>query len=350
MEANLGWLFYRDYFSEYFTSESQRNKESIQRKSEALLKYKCELKKEEKLGNFEINFKTTYPGLLIGSGYAHELKEIEGQLSLGFYFDYTSGLPTIPASSIKGVLRSAFKYPEYIKKILNHEFEKSSGMLEELIKEIKDLETEIFEGKDIFFDAFITKESDNKEFLSDDYITPHSNPIKNPVPIRFLKIKPEISFSFQFKLSDGLITKYEKLKLFKEILSDFGIGAKTNIGYGQLNFKGDFDEYLNKIKNQENDIIKKTEELKKKEEEESKLDPIDLEIKRIIDGIIDEYKTPAFIIQEMKKRQENDPSSFENIKEKLAKKVKIMIQNEKAWDNPKKKEISRKEYILSCLP
>lgn len=251
MESNLSWLFYRDYFNEFFKSAGNYNTESIKIKAENILKYKCKIDDVSKIGNCELIFETTYPGLLIGSGYFHDLKNIAGQLSLGFHFDYTSGLPTIPSSSIKGVLRNAFKYPEYIKELIDNSFKIDSLKTEKevLLKEIKELEKEIFEGNDIFFDAFITSSSSNKEFLSDDYITPHDNPIKNPVPIRFLKIKPNVKFLFQFKLFDGLIKKEIKLSLFKSILEDFGVGAKTNIGYGQFKFiTKKFDENKIKIK------------------------------------------------------------------------------------------------------
>jgi len=63
---------------------------------------------------------------------------------------------------------------------------------------------------------------------------------KNPTPIRFLKIAPNVTFTFQFKLKDSCfennqkITPNEKIELFKKILLDFGIGAKRNVGYGNL--------------------------------------------------------------------------------------------------------------------
>lgn len=79
-----------------------------------------------------------------------------------------------------------------------------------------------------------------------EFITPHSDIIKNPIPINCLKVKPGVSFEFGFylndcQLSDGLqitdglkITVKEKIELFKTILTDVGIGAKTNVGFGQL--------------------------------------------------------------------------------------------------------------------
>lgn len=113
--------------------------------------------------------------------------------------------------------------------------------------------------RDIFFDAYpistdhpaITKStySNSNPFLSDDYITPHINrsrpelsPFTNPIPLLFLKILPKVTIQFQFDLKNGVLTKEQKMQLFRRILLDFGIGAKTNVGYGQ--FEEGFKERL----------------------------------------------------------------------------------------------------------
>ncbi|MCD7816006.1 MAG: hypothetical protein LUH12_04710 [Bacteroides sp.] len=77
--------------------------------------------------------------------------------------------------------------------------------------------------------------------MDDDSITPHKDgPLKDPVPITMLKKAPGCIIEFRFHLNDftshkGQIFKAEeKLKLFKNILEIVGIGAKTNVGYGQL--------------------------------------------------------------------------------------------------------------------
>jgi CRISPR-associated protein Cmr6 len=69
-----------------------------------------------------------------------------------------------------------------------------------------------------------------------DYITPHKDgPLKNPTPLPFLKILPGVTVNFQFQLHDGYYLKAKgKLELFRKILLDFGVGAKTNVGYGQF--------------------------------------------------------------------------------------------------------------------
>jgi len=304
--ANLGWLFYRDYFNgiiyddflkvnekiEDFEkrmeqkyskelqalgkkpSDKQKKKEweikrhciifkndcLVNKKVDRLIDTKVLIPKEEPLGNIHFKATTTYPGLLLGSGYLHELPSINGQAILGFDFDYTTGLPIIRGSSIKGVLRSAFKKEEYIKEILEKEID------------VKKLEVEIFgqdngnneaiKGKDIFFDAVLI--SQGVKLLEDDYLAPHGNdPLKNPTPIRFIKVASGNTFRFNFWLNDGSISKDEKALLFAQILYDLGLGAKTNVGYGK------FDEKLTKdrVKRQ---LQEKKEELKKQEEERKK--------------------------------------------------------------------------------
>ena len=227
MSANIGWLFYKDYFQDinYNNLKDKNNEKIIQKKISNIINQTPIIQDDNNpLGNTHIKATTSYPGLILGSGNAHELPSIEGQSILGFHFDYTSGLPVIQGSSIKGVLRSAFKHQEYIKELLNNN---------EINPE--QLEKEIFDNNDIFFDAVIIKADPNNKILGDDYLAPHGdNPLKNPIPLRFIKVLPNVTFRFDFELSDGIITKSKKTKLFEDILSDLGLGAKTNVGYGKF--------------------------------------------------------------------------------------------------------------------
>ena len=181
-----------------------------------------------------IILKTTYPGLLAGSGYAHGISD-NNDAKIGFTFDYVTGQPIIPGSSVKGIIRSAFNHPEIIREELNQMFEK---------EDIEALKKDIFENRDIFFDAVVRYVPCDKPLLGTDYITPHSSPIKNPVPVKFVKVMPGVFLEFRFKLFDTKIilkngteftlTSAQKETLFKAILLLLGVGAKTNIGYGNL--------------------------------------------------------------------------------------------------------------------
>ncbi len=175
--------------------------------------------------------KTAAPGLLIGAGNPHGAKQCEDDINLGFSFDYVSGQPYIPGSSVKGVLRSKFRqYPEVIADILENNAD---------INFVKKLESDIFDNKDVFLDAVVYDgEPNGRKLLGTDYITPHNASVtKNPVPVLFIKVLPRVQFEFRFKLSDSeidgvKISAGKKKHLFEELLMLFGAGAKTNVGYG----------------------------------------------------------------------------------------------------------------------
>ncbi|MFN8243892.1 MAG: type III-B CRISPR module RAMP protein Cmr6 [Ferruginibacter sp.] len=220
---------------------------------------------------------TTYPGLLIGTGYTHQ-SDNEGEYKLGFYFDYTCGIPCIPGSSVKGTLRSVFpqlgphpcKLPRNedrslkLSSLQQSKTEFIAGLLgwntadlESCTLKVHQLELVLFEGVDlersqqpeqapeylsvykrcIFHHAFISRAPGNTLFATDT-ITPHNeNPLKDPTPLNFLKIKPGVEFSFQLVLRaiPALGLDKDAIKnLFSSILDTTGIGAKTNVGYGQF--------------------------------------------------------------------------------------------------------------------
>ena len=275
MKANIGWLFYKDYFYNY---NNPRDIESIDfnRKSKRITDAKLsdtlqfKVKRGIHINTFPLT--TIYPGLLIGSGYQHDMPKQDNAFKLGFFFDYTTGLPVIPGSSVKGVLRDAFEKADgkYVIELLN-KIGVDSSNIQYLFEKVKvddrkekvpfivkhifygytkaqkendkeviiDKELNVYQ-KDKFFDVFPVAPIGSK-FLDDDYITPHKDPLKNPVPLRFLKVLPNVTFRFDFELHDlkdengnEILSADEKSKLFKRILLDLGIGAKTNVGYGQF--------------------------------------------------------------------------------------------------------------------
>lgn len=276
--GNLGYLYYKEYYKDIF----EKNKDLKKRGNDVL--EKSDIKRLESINEIKdyegirkFYLKTTYPGLLVGSGYNHEIDKENNQFKLGFEFDYTTGLPIINGSSIKGLLRSAFCNDD------DSLIEEKRSYIKEVMKDLKipyndsdfkKITEEIFEGKsegqnismydrDIFFDAIIDKEETEKlmkeyknkeEFriLGEDYITKHGDNeqnIEEPNPIRFLKVMPNVVWCFQFALKDEYFAGKEKeyaeskkkaytinakkrCELFKRIIIDLGLGAKTNAGYG----------------------------------------------------------------------------------------------------------------------
>lgn len=67
--------------------------------------------------NKSFTLSVCYPGLVTGVGIGHEAK-IEEEFKLGIHLDYTTGLPVIYGSSVKGVLRSAFEVENLMEVLL----------------------------------------------------------------------------------------------------------------------------------------------------------------------------------------------------------------------------------------
>lgn len=236
---------------------------------------------------------TTYPGLLIGTGYTHGLGAL-GEFKIGFYFDYTTGMPVIPGSSVKGLLRSAFPllYAQKAEQLRKKGKTEDADFWDHLAANrkrfitailtglgfpaddgrpdfVERLEREVFEGlhghnreradhhfpmsdRDVFYEAVVTGARSGHVFRGDN-ITPHNKgaegipaALKNPIPISMLKVSPQVTFCFQFGLKshfrapDGnerkprLLTVAQRLELFRQVILFLGAGAKTNTGYGKF--------------------------------------------------------------------------------------------------------------------
>lgn len=300
---NIGWLFYKHYyqnvdFLDIKKQDNDKDKNFWKAKNQEITQQKQSSKKYDFIPPKDNSFslKTTYPGLTLGTGTLHSIGS-KGEIKIGFFFDFTTGLPTIPGSTVKGLIRSAFPqflgkgkdiridlpenfnpdplqrakafYIYTLWKNPNRDFEIDPLQQDELDdkgdniwKIVHKLELALFEGvnvlatfnhparlvqylsiykRDIFHDAVILNPNNKKEILKEDAITPHDGKLRNPTPLAFIKIAPEIDICFQFDLKSPsetndifLITPAEKLELFKKILKHNGIGAKTNVGYGQF--------------------------------------------------------------------------------------------------------------------
>jgi len=292
--SNNGLQFYRLYYEDpniKWSQNSDRDKEQNKRIFAAQNKklFKATLPQPEKTWGYADHFTsveltTTYPGLLLGSGLSHG-SGLLGELKLGFFLDYTTGLPVIAGSSVKGVLRSAFpqlyqeKHKEKSKQITQliqyylHEVTEKNWTT----KAVDALESFIFgtlepgknqskkenPGNIIFHDALPVDASRvpvngqyRNNYLGDDYITPHKEPLKNPVPLGFLKVLPGVvfrfhfalkMFSFQDKEETFSLSVAQQKALFTTILLEFGVGAKTNVGYGQFMMPAEWDQQHPKV-------------------------------------------------------------------------------------------------------
>ena len=265
---NISRFYYKDYFSgidfSYLLGASSSTSKAPDNVVQTIGRRNSQLKKSQLhvieanplVGDNKFSLKVAYPGLATGTGITHETG-IAGEFKLGMHFDYTYGMPVIYGSSVKGVLRSAFpdkKDKEKIRKCKEGQIREYLGVGFENI-DVEALRDQIFCGledgkpvsiykRDIFFDAVIVKpyhRNGEERILESDSITPHGdNPLKNPVPITFMKIASGVVMEFRFDLKDFasngqiIVSKEQKLSLLKKILLDFGVGAKTNVGYGQF--------------------------------------------------------------------------------------------------------------------
>jgi CRISPR-associated protein Cmr6 len=249
--TNISWLFYKDYFANLDFSETdtgiEKNKSLIRANNKKITGAPLKVI-DNALAKQKIQVVVQYPGLATGIGINHEAS-IEGEFKLGMHFDYTYGMPVVYGSSVKGLLRSAFpdngnfreQKVESIRAYLGTGFEDL---------DVDQLRDSIFDGKengislsvyqrDVFFDAVIVSANSKGKIVDSDSITPHKEALKNPIPITFLKIASGVSLEFRFDLKDSTVGGVKvsaelKRNLFKSILLDFGIGAKTNVGYGQF--------------------------------------------------------------------------------------------------------------------
>jgi len=264
--ANIGWMFYKKNF---YHLEHEYNPEfDIKAINTDILSAHPIPTETIPQATHSFETKTIYPGLIIGAGYSHGIKGESENFDLGFYFDHTTGMPMIPSSSIKGTLRSIFKrlkqseQREPIIRFFQDIFglcgiKLLSGLTDnEAYDVLAKVENSIFEGRDEndqqiglyqrdkFFDAYISEGDKSDLIFADDILAPHHQDIfKDPNVIRFLKIRSDVTFVFSFELYDMYLGNtmalkaQEKEKLFSMLIQFTGIGAKTNVGYGQFESK-----------------------------------------------------------------------------------------------------------------
>lgn len=158
--------------------------------------------------------------LVCGIGDEHPLEN-------SLRFDHCTGLPYIPSSSIKGVARFAA------------EFDDGTG------ERIKDREAEIFGtqsqvGKVQFWDGFpvevpaIKIDIMNNHF-PDYYSGKSSAPSDdmNPNPVPFIVVDSDSRFYFPVVAPDQ-DTLRRAIAFLKKALEEWGVGAKTSVGYGMF--------------------------------------------------------------------------------------------------------------------
>lgn len=218
-------------------SFSSKLLEKIQKKQKAYI----DCLKEMSVASFEIKAKSSSPFITgLGSGHPTET---------GMILDRNTGLPYIPASSIKGVLR--------LSQAINCADE--NGNVDENDKRIvkyfgttSDAQ-EAKRGQLFILDAY--PDSERVPKLKLDIMNPHfgnyysgtnKQPVETetPVPIKFLTVKEETAFVFRcafMPLGNEILSENERQEIQQDVDAMFdtafetvGFGGKTAIGYGRF--------------------------------------------------------------------------------------------------------------------
>jgi CRISPR-associated protein Cmr6 len=181
---------------------------------------------------FTIKAKTTSPFITgLGSGHPTET---------GMILDRNIGVPYIPASSIKGVLKLA-----YAINIANGRKEVPDSELERYFGTADAKQEKQFRGQLVILDAYPTKDVQLKvDIMNSHYKNYYSGEYKQPVetetpnPKSFLTVKEGTEFCFNcafmpLELNDKC-NEDEINAMFTTAFERVGFGGKTAIGYGRF--------------------------------------------------------------------------------------------------------------------
>lgn len=204
----------------------------LEKKQKLQSEYLASLK-EDGIQTFTVTAKTSSPFITgLGSGHPTET---------GMILDRNLGVPYIPSSSIKGVLRLS-----YAINIANGRTEVPDSELEKYFGLADTNKSK--RGQLMFLDAY----PKNKVELKLDIMNPHFSkyysrenvqPVEteSPVPIKFLTVKQGTEFVFNCAYiplgendrSDENV-KSDVEEMFKTAFTKVGFGGKTSIGYGRF--------------------------------------------------------------------------------------------------------------------
>jgi CRISPR-associated protein Cmr6 len=262
LKENKYEVFYKKikHFSKIFENRIKQQKENLKNQRYEIILDDCKLK--------------TSSRLVVGLGSGHVL---ETSLTLHHIF----GIPYIPGSALKGVVRMV-NFWEIV--------ENNKNNVKDIEKYIKDLQKQLYEdeishsdsgdilkhkllfgaqnfkGLLIFLDAY-PEINENQQIFELDVMTPHYQSYytknqppgdwENPNPIPFLTVKKGINFCFNVLFDkfraltlkdDGFSEKVKEIieewlddfsqlsqlvkNWLKIALKEFGVGAKTRLGYG----------------------------------------------------------------------------------------------------------------------
>lgn len=380
-DINLGFHYMKSRLQKFYLDKEYKEKK-LRFEVIKIDKNNNQKNLEDLISIDKIYFSVNYPGLLIGTGTTIEYtpfnkEKKDNNFKTGLSFDYTTGLPYIPGSGIKGVIRDFFpqkiedkNYSEKEKLKYQKQNEAKMELINQILEsnysfeEIEKIKESIFDGRDFREKENLEKENflpifkrdkfiegrilvqDGKQILDKDYITPHKKILENPVPIQILKIVPETEIEILFQLNetkifksegnDIIITKEQKKNLFTEILFLTGLGAKTNVGYGH------FDEEAS-IK-----VTRKREEDARKILEKEKLEVLEKKKEQMSDFEKFVYEFRNEWNEQIKKGKVSEIEKFEGEEKKeIAKLFLSDLKNDKKPSKKTKDKIKKLEEIIN---
>lgn len=214
---------------------------------------------------------------------------------VGMTFDHTIGIPYIPASSIKGIVR--FSHTLSIIDEATKRGKVKDGYFDDE-EDWTNIPKMFGKGGDdgnmgsvIFLDAYPEKVPNLKEDIMNPHYGPYYGEQKapgdyhNPVPIKFLTVEKGTRFIFRALIlksvnKDGEIAKLVK-DAFEKALTTHGVGAKTAVGYGRFSLES-FEEPEPLLEKFNKECVSPEEKLKiKKEEYINKLSKLPKESQKV---------------------------------------------------------------------
>lgn len=183
---------------------------------------------------------TTHDRLTIGLGARHPSEN-------GFTFEPTLGVPILPGSSVRGLLRAAGRAlghddhvmrllgdPPYVKAPPASDTVRRSGRVAVLAARPihwPQLEVDLVNPHHrAYYDELRTLRSDSKQ-------VPHATLLEDPVPAFFLTVKPDVTFRFAVRFRDREPSREDVNRIggwLRAGLGYLGAGAKTASGYGRF--------------------------------------------------------------------------------------------------------------------
>ncbi len=290
----------------------------------------------------------------------------ENVLETGITLHHTYGMPWIPGSAVKGL---AAHYCHQVWGEVNHRFKKPTEAVDSAYRAFLDGKLPqpddnyyrlIFGNTDdagcvTFHDAWFVPESDARP-LKLDVMTPHHprwiegetppTDFDSPNPVPFLSVSGKFFFALSWNgpPSDQSAAWLDlSLLLVREALFDWGIGGKTNSGYGL------FDRAA--WTKEESEQQKKREQERREAERQAQLAAMTDE-ERLIHEFLENHRNKSErrewikLLEELKK----PTGRFQDrrLRRCVAERVKQGMEAEKRW-NDKHENVDRKKFIEAIL-